>query len=218
MVKSQIKLNVPLFKQKSKDRACGFICLQMIFAYYGKRLSYQEIIKLVKIDPFVGDWWAQMAVVGLDLDFKTELVNYNLSNIYDADIVNLKGDKLIKRLRKQKRKIRHQYYPEIEYDIEMTKKGGKFTLKIPTKDGLIGWLKKGIPPIISIKVGPAYGETPSKKRDSLDQHGIVVYGYDGKNFLVHDPYPGKDAIKKLPEDLLMFSWYEGKAYTLLINK
>lgn len=125
---------------------------------------------------------------------------------------------MIKRLIKQKRKIKKLYYPEIEYDIEMIKKGGKLTSKIPVKDEIIGWLNKGIPPILSVKVGPAYGEVPSKERKSLDQHAIAVYGYDGKNFLIRDPHSGKDAIKKLPDDLLMFSWYEGKAYALLIRK
>ncbi len=218
MNETSIKLNVPIFKQKNHDMACGFVCLQMVLAYYGMKLSYNEIIKLAKLDPHIGSWWAQMAGVALDLKFKTELVNYNLSNIYDSDIAGLKGDKLIKRLRIQKRKIKELYYPEIKYDIEMIKKGGKLTLKIPTKDDLIDWLKKGRPPILSIKVGPAYGEVPSKERKSLNQHGIVVYGYDGKNFLIHDPHPGKDAIKKLPDDLLMFSWYGGKAYALLINE
>ena len=209
-----IKLNVPLYKQKRKDKACGFICLQMVLDYYGKKLSYDEIIKLVKTNLF-----AQTALVALDLGFKTEIINYNLSKIYDADIADLKGTKLIERLKKQKRKIDKQIYPEINYDIEMIEKGGKLTLKIPKKEELINWLKKGIPPILSVKMGPFYGEVPSKtRRKTLDQHAIVVYGYDGKNFLVHDPHPRKDAIKKLPEDLLIYSWYRGKAYTLLIDK
>jgi hypothetical protein len=163
---------------------------------------------------------AQMACVALDFGFKTELINYNLSNIYDADIAKLKGKKLIERLKRQKRKIDKKYHPEIEYDIEMIKKGGKLTLRIPTKEDLINWLKRGIPPIISVKVGPAYGSVPSRirKKGILDQHAIVIYGYDGRNFLIHDPHPGKDAIKKLPEDLLLYSWYRAKAYTLLIYR
>jgi hypothetical protein len=160
-----------------------------------------------------------MAYVALDLGFKTKLINYNLSNIYDADITKLKGKKLIERLKRQKRKIDKMYYPEIKYDIDMLRKGGKLILKISKKEDLINWLKKGIPPILSIKIGPAYGGVPSKRRrKTLDQHGIVVYGYDGKNFLIRDPHPGKDAIKKLPEDLLIYSWYRGKAYSLLIYK
>lgn len=218
MNETKLKLDVPLSKQKSKDMACGFICLQMVLAYYGKKFSYGEIIRLAKLDPYIGCWWAQMAGVALDLGFKAELVNYNLSNIYDSDIAGLKGEALIKRLQKQRRKINKLYYPEIKYDTEMIKKGGKLTLKIPTKNYLISWLRKGIPPILSIKIGPAYGRVPSKERKSLNQHGIIVYGHDGKNFLVHDPHPGKDAIKKLSEDLLMFSWYGGKAYALLISK
>ena len=101
----------------------------------------------------------------------------------------------------------------------MIKKGGKFKLQIPAKENLINWLKKGIPSILSVKIGPAYGCLPSKtRREILDQHAIVVYGYDEKNFLIHDPHPGKDALKKLPEDLLLYSWYRGKAYTLLVSK
>ena len=214
-----IKLNVPIHKQKRKDRACGFICLQMVLDYYNKKLTYNEIIKLAKLDPKVGCWWAQMACAALDLGFKTELVTYNLSNIYDADIAKLKGEKLIERLKRQKRKIDKMYHPEIKYDINMIKKGGKLALKIPKEEDLINWLKKGIPAILSVKVGPAYGGVSSKKRrKTFDQHGIVVYGYDGKNFLIHDPHPGGDAIKKLPRDLLMYSWYRGKAYSLLIYK
>ena len=91
-----------------------------------------------------------MACVALDLGFKAELINYNLSNICDADIAKLKVKKLIERLKRQKRKIDQIYYPEIKYDIDMIKKGGKFTLKIPKKEDLLNWLKKGIPPILSI--------------------------------------------------------------------
>ena len=214
-----IKLEVPLYKQKSNDMACGFICLEMVLDFYGKILSYEEIVRLAKLDPFVGSWHAQMASVALDLGFKAELINYNLSNIYDADMANLRGEKLIERLRKQKRKIDKIYYSEIKYDIDMIRKGGKLILKIPKKKDLINWLKKGIPPILSIKIGPAYGSVPSeKRRRTLDQHAIVVYGYDGKNFLIHDPSPNKWALKKLSEDLLIYSWYRGKAYTLLIHK
>lgn len=219
MNEANIKLDVPLFKQKSKDMACGFVCLQMVLAYYGKNLNYNGIIKLAKLDPYIGCWWTQMANAALDLGFKTELVNYNISNIYDSDITGLKGEVLIKRLQKQKRKIDELYYSEIKYDTEMIKKGGKLSLRIPTKTDIISWLRKGIPPILSVKVGPAYGEVPTKKRkDILDQHGIVIYGYDGKNFLVRDPYSGKDAIKKLSENLSIYSWYEAKAYALLISK
>jgi len=214
-----VVLNVPLFKQKKNDMLCGFVCLQMVVNYYGKNLSYNDIVKLANIDSYVGTWFAQTACVALDLGFKTELITYNLSNIYDADISKFRGEKLIKRLRRQKRKIDKLYHPEIEYDIEMIKKGGKLTLKIPTKEDLVNWLKKGIPPIISIKIGPAYGEAPSKKRrKTLDQHAIVIYGYDGKNFLIRDPSPSKYALKKLSEKLLIYSWYRAKAYTLLIYK
>lgn len=86
-----IKLYVPIYKQKRKDRACGFICLQMILDYYNKKLTYNEIIKLAELDPKVGCWQAQIGRVALDLGFKAELINYNLSNIYDADIAKLKG-------------------------------------------------------------------------------------------------------------------------------
>ena len=75
-----IKLSVPIYKQKRKDMACGFICLQMILNYYNKKLTYNEIIKLAELDSKVGCWWAKMACVALDLGFKAELINYNLSN------------------------------------------------------------------------------------------------------------------------------------------
>ncbi len=214
-----MKLNVPLHKQKKKDNACGFICLQMVLDYYGKKLTYNEIIKLARLDPNVGCWWAQMASVAIDLGLKADLINYNLSNIYDADIAKLRGKNLIERLKRQKGKIDKMYWPEIKYDAEMIRKGGKLTLKIPKKEELIDWLRKGIPPILSIKIGPAYGGVPPKaRRKILDQHGVVVYGYDGKDFLIHDPSPNKWALKKLPDDLLVYSWYGGKAYSLLIHK
>ncbi len=213
----KIKLDVPLFKQKKKDMACGFICLQMVLAYRNKILSYDEIIKIAKLDPYMGCWWAQMACAALDLGYKAEYINYNLDNTYDAEIASLKGEKLIERLKKQRENIDPQYHPEIDYDIEMIQKGGKFNLSIPQKEDLIGWLKRGIPPILSVKVGPFYGHA-IKNRKTLDQHGIVVYGYDGKDFLVHDPNPREDAIKKISEDLLIYSWHHGKAYALLIDK
>ena len=69
------------------------------------------------------------------------------------------------------------------------------------------------------KIAPVYGEVPSEqRRKTLDQHGLVVYGYDGKNFLVHDPSPRTWALKEIPEDIFMYSWWRGKAYALLIRK
>ncbi|MCK5039741.1 MAG: C39 family peptidase [Candidatus Aenigmarchaeota archaeon] len=101
----------------------------------------------------------------------------------------------------------------------MIKKGGQLTLRIPTKDDLLSWLKKGIPLILTMKIGPLYGMVPSKKRrKTVDQHGVVVYGYDGKNFLINDPSPARKAIKKLPADLTIYSWYRAKCYTLLVTK
>lgn len=101
---SKIKLNVPLLKQKEGDKACGFICLQMILNYYGKKIKYNEIINLAKIDSIIGSWWAQMALVALKLGFKTELITYNFSKIYERDMIRIKNKKLIKRLEKQKKK------------------------------------------------------------------------------------------------------------------
>ena len=213
----KIKLDVPLFKQKTKDMACGFVCLQMVLAYYRKTLSYDKITKIAKLDPYIGCWWAQMACAALDLKLKTEFINYNTDNIYDADMVGLKGDKLIEKLKIQKEKINPQFHPEIDYDIEMIQKGGKLNLSISKKEDLISWLKQGIPPILSVKVGPLYGHA-IKERKTLGQHGIVVYGYDGKNFLVHDSNPREDAVKKISEDILMYSWYRGKAIALLVDK
>ncbi|MCK5290063.1 MAG: hypothetical protein KAJ56_03880, partial [Candidatus Aenigmarchaeota archaeon] len=54
----KIKLDVPLFKQKKNDMACGFICLQMVLAYHRKILSYDEIKKITKLDSDMGCWWA----------------------------------------------------------------------------------------------------------------------------------------------------------------
>ena len=213
----KIKLDVPLFKQKKNDMACGFICLQMVLAYYQKVLSYDEIKKITKLDPDMGCWWAQMACAALDLGFKTEFLNYNMDNIYDKDIIGLNGKKLIEKLKIQKEKINQKYHPEIDYDIEMIQKGGKLNLSIPQKEDLIGWLKQGIPPILSVKVGSLYGHAVKNKK-THGQHSIVVYGYDGKDFLVHDPNPEKDRVEKISEDILMYSWHRGKAVTLLIER
>ena len=215
-----IKLKVPLYKQKSDDMACGFICLQMVLAYYGKKLSYEEILKYAKIDKFFGCWWAQMGSVAIDLGFKAELINYNITHLFDADISKLKGKDLINRLENQKVRIDKHLHRDIDLTKEFINKGGKFSLRITKKEDLINWLKQGIPPILVIKIGPAYGKIVSKEQreKSIDQHGIVVYGYDGKNFLIHDPNPKENALTKMSEDLLMYSWYRAKCYTLLIRK
>jgi len=68
-------MKIPLFKQKKNT--CGTTALRMVFAYFGKNISENEIIKNVGGIKSYGVRTIKLAKYAKSLGFKNECLSYN---------------------------------------------------------------------------------------------------------------------------------------------
>jgi hypothetical protein len=98
--------------------------------------------------------------------------------------------------------------------------GVELDIKIPSEKILIEYLKRSIPPIITLSYNVLH-DYKRKLNDKLDDvrglptgHYVVVSGYDSKKFIVTDPFNGT---LKVPKEKLIFSWFLLGGWILIVE-
>lgn len=223
----KIKLSVPRFQQEN-DRFCGPAALQSVLAYYGKNVSQLDIRKATKATKKgKGVWLPYLGAYAKRLGFDVELIMFD-TNFIDPTWKNLNKKELIKKLTKRM-KIKKELKGGYKSLIYFLKCGGKLSLKIPNEKIILESLKNKIPPIISVcntifyKSIRFYKDKGNDIRGVHGGHIIAINGYDGTNFLVADPAVDEKKYKifhktKISRDHLLFSWFMGFGWILIIKK
>jgi len=212
----KIILNVPRFKQKKNT--CGPSSLQQILAYYGIEMDLKKIMRNVKIYKGGFAFMSDLATYVKKLGFDSKII------CYDASIVDPTWSELSKRKIIQKLVKRFKFEKNgIKKLIKFLKVNGKLEIRIPTKELILSYLKKKVPPIICLSSTILRGKSRRYKGKYDDikgnpiGHFLVISGYDNGYFIVTDPSRISKGIYKVKEDKLLFSWFFWGGWLLIIK-
>ncbi len=203
----KLKLRVKGFKQET-DMSCGAAGLCSILHYFGKNMDEEEILissgGICNSEGYYGMLSIRAAVMLHKMGFKIHLRTYNME-ILKPEWANIKSSALIKRLETLNKKLakekRKANITVVNSMICLLKNKQDLKIKFPEKDDIIQFLKRNLPVLISVRARIFYGDSSMPEESG---HYLVVIGYDGKNFIVLDPYDGCE--RTIDESLLLFTW------------
>jgi uncharacterized protein YvpB len=221
MIKMTIKLDVKAFKQESQD-GCGAAALRSMLDFFGKTMSEKEITEkaggVQKGEGHYGILAINLATMLRKLGYKVHAYTYDMG-LFKPELAHIGRDELIKNigilkedLVKSNKKTSESIADSILHLLENNQ---DVKIKIPDKEDIIYFLKKGLPVLISVKA--MLLEEDSKINRDVG-HYIVVNGYDEdkRTFSFADPFYGK--VWDVEEMRLMFSWHhnaiDSSAYLL----
>jgi ABC-type bacteriocin/lantibiotic exporter with double-glycine peptidase domain len=210
-----MKLRVLKIKQKNKV-GCGAAAMSMLYKYFGKDISEEEIIKevggLTKWGSFVTDHAFMARKMGL----KVICHSYNLE--YFNPIYEEKPKKdFIKRIASLIRTEKRAYNKrELESIKRALESDIDFSFRMPSLDILRKFLDKKLPVCIVVNSAALF----EKDIDLEMGHYIVLTGYTKDKFYYNDPEDGKS--KSISANKLMFALsnniFNSSAYLLIIRK
>jgi len=216
-----MKLNVPRFKQQRIT--CGPSSLKQVLSYYGKNIPLNDMLKEIEMTKY-GTWMSNLAIYAENLGYKTKIITFD-TNILDPTWIGLPKKKLIRKLKLRFKTIKNKEHEPL---AEYLENGGTLEIKIPTKEMLINYLNKGIPPIISLSCTSLW-KTIRRVPDTLKStdikgkhigHYLTVNGYENGKFLIVDSHwkHSKKGIYKVSVNDLLFAWYFWGGWLLIIEK
>jgi hypothetical protein len=216
-----LKLQVPYFKQKKMT--CGPSCLQQVLAYYGIKITLDEILKEVKMFKY-GTWINYLGIYAAEHKFKVKLICNNVHYI-DPSWFKLPRIKLIKKiqtaLKKERNKMRKDGFFSL---LDYLKTNAEIIFQIPSKKILINCLKKNVPIIICLSSTVLRGRKRFDfKKNKHSEYGeptghfVVISGYKNNNFIITDPSVKYGGVHEVPENKLIFSWFSLSGDALIIE-
>ncbi|MBU4299720.1 MAG: C39 family peptidase [Nanoarchaeota archaeon] len=144
------------------------------------------------------------AVILHKMGFETHIRTYN-TEILKPEWSTIGNIALIKRLEALNKKLvkekRKANVTVVDSMLYLLKNGQDLKIKFPETKDIIQFLERKIPVLISVWAKTIYGNSDTL---ATGGHYLVVIGYDGKNFIVLDPYNGKE--RKIDESLLLLAW------------
>ncbi len=209
-------LKVPTRKQKKNSLHCGVACLQMVMEFFGDKISYNDLVKQLKVYKGKGIYTTDLGILAMKYSYNT-LVVYNKSEVLDKTTENL-TEKDIRKLNRYLKKLKESKKPfrrilQIKKDTEFIEAGGKYSTKLPNLDLINKHLKKRFPVIVCLN-NRALRSDPDRKSN----HFVVVIGKEGNYYIVNDPSTNAKDQYKIERDKLLQAWYLAGAFTLVIYK
>jgi hypothetical protein len=215
-----MRLNVPYIRQEKKT--CGPSSLQQVLNYYGDPTSLSEILANVKMFPS-GTPPSYLALGAKKLGYKTKLISFDVDYV-DPSWKNASKKEIAEKLRKRLPTLKDKSAKMRTRGLLTALKGGvDLEIQIPSEKILIGYLKGGIPPIITLSYNVLhnYKRKFNDKQDDVKGHPsghyVVVSGYDDKNLIITDPSRRLGGTLKVPKEKLIFSWFFRGGWILIVE-
>lgn len=210
-------LNVPFVSQSSSSN-CLLAALEMVFLYYRKQISQDQVAKEVSPIPDDNEYHiADLGSYAIKQGFKVSIFCYDFTNIFSASHENVLHNQLLKKfthwIRESKKNLKYRmpYLHFLEQD-------GNLYVSLPSSSTLEHCIDKDIPPIILVEAKPFFGDVAAKDAG----HSVIVIGYDKNSFYIHDPLNptlphAKGKSVKIPKDKLLYCWYRRYGNTLIVE-
>jgi ABC-type bacteriocin/lantibiotic exporter with double-glycine peptidase domain len=209
-----MKLKVPLLKQKYKT-GCGLAAMSMVYKYFGREVSEEEISKEIGGLTKWGSFMAEHALMARKLGFKVTCHSYNLGYFDPSDVRSSRKD-LIRKIKASIKKEKMIYKKRMLNSLlKVLESDIKFEMRIPSLNIIKRFLDQKLPVVITVKSAVFF----ERKKDLKSGHYIVLTGYDNDKFYCNDPKSGKS--KTISADKLIFALsnnvFDSSAYLLVIE-
>lgn len=178
-----IDLNVPLVLQEKNSVDCGLAGLSMLFGFYGRQITIEELKKELTVHP-VGTYAPQLGTWLLKHAFHVEIITHHPSLFVKSE-QSLSQEQLGEKFRALLQKPQSEKVAVVlAYFEEFIANGGKVTVKIPTPDDVLQELKQGHPVGALMTNNFVHGTKPV-----FNMHFVLVRGCTGTGFIVNDSIP-----------------------------
>ena len=183
----KLYIDIPLIKQEKDSVACGLACLQMIYKYYHKPISYDQLKKDLKLDT-IGGYLPQLGNHFLQNNFKTSIITHH-PKLVMVDDKDKKSEDLIEQFYEYKNKSisSKQDLKVLDLFIKYMESGGELRAKVPNFDDINRELVNKRPLIALINNSVFYAKQPERPFSDIF-HLVVVTGYDDKFTYLNDPH------------------------------
>jgi len=204
------KINLGIKEQKKDE--CAIECLSSVLNYLGEEnIDSEKLIKEVgKLEWKWRNWDYEICSLALKKGYKATVITLS-TQIFDPTWFNLKNNKLIAKLKKEKTEIkkllnkkpknkeffasRKPNYELVEIDtiIKFLSKGGKIIFKTITKELIESYLKRNIPIFFPHNSTLLHKKIRmlNKKGNDLTGHAwghvSLIIGYSKNSFYIADP-------------------------------
>lgn len=190
-----ILLDVRRFSQPD-GVTCGPTCLANVYRYYGYEKALDDIILETPRNPDGGTLAVNLGISALRNAFRPTLYPFGL-RIFDPTWRRLPHRELIRKLEERYQAVSGKRFRRaVSAYIGYLNLGGRIAFAEPTKELLLGLLRRGHPILTGLSATHLY-RTPREYEDQYDDvrgepagHFVVIAGYHPKRdkFVVVDPF------------------------------
>jgi hypothetical protein len=176
------KLDVPYFRQHNKGE-CVVACAKMVMGYYGVNESYEKMLQafnFYSVGESMGLSTPQLGSYLISKGLKAEIDTLNpyLFNSKDIGKTQSELHQKIKTL-----EIENYEFEKIKnYFLNFIEMGGKLNARNITKETIKEAIDNNQTVIIPLVSRMVYSH-----REGYNFHSNVLFGYNDKNFFLHDP-------------------------------
>ncbi len=213
-----MKLNIPIIRQTPKSDECLVANLTMVLRFLGDNIEYKEVIELMNPYKLKQGYDNQgAAIVALDRGYNTFFAYHDLQ-VISPEIENV-TEKDLERIQKNYESIpnnEENLYRRRKLlgDINIIKRGGKYSTALPTLEGVDEFLQKGMPVILSVRNRGIF----LRPNGGMGNHAITITGKEGDHYFFNNSQPIEEPVSIVSRDRLLHAWYNSGAYMLAIWK
>lgn len=191
-------LKIKPYKQRNKV-GCGPTCLRIIFGYFGKKYSEEEIIKELGGTKKFGTYTTDLAVYAFRQGFKVSCFTNNLK-LFGPHFGKLSNEKLIRKLQSLLKKTRKNFDRGVLLStVRLLKSDVNWVFDYPKLKIIRNFLKKRAPVLVSVN----WCALRQTRDDITIGHFIVINGFERDKFFYLDPGDGKE--HQISADQLIFA-------------
>jgi uncharacterized protein YvpB len=184
-------LDIKTVRQDEGSVECGLVTLSMLYSYYGKNKTLDDLRKELPTVQF-GTFSPQLGINLLHNGFEVEIITRNPLLVERKD-KDLSQEELVSKLEEKlaKYETKDDNYTGVDYFIKFMKAGGKVKVKIPNIEDLNEELKNNRPVVVFLSTASLYKENKAKnlnKPFNYTFHIVLVVEVDNDNVTINDPY------------------------------